>query len=368
MNLHQKESYNLKYQTFLNKSSAKINTNLFYIPNEASLQKTYYFRNKEKLDKSIPFFIGYNLKKKIFCTEDFFLVLQRGLIKTSEEIEALEKKLILEIQKQVDYFIHGKYTYLIKNVDFYKTYSPFKSEKEFHNYLIFTILKNLKYNGYTNSFDIIDHNLLLSEYFKKVEITIRENTESTDKHFIYKEINRLTFLKLKNNLNFLQQFIEVLNVLHHKYAIEDQVTNNVNSSPGSKELKSRNNSKNENKSTPRLINRLTKDQLTYLYTELEEKLGWFHEDTTKDVWVNVLERKENKGPKIKFINAYNYEIYHLLTLLTNRSKIDTKNYYQSGRFLIKNKNLNYYSHKSTFNKKDIFKNKTIIDKIFLNLK
>lgn len=207
------DEFSLKYYTFLEKIPSKIIEKEFYIPSKHLHKTSYYFLNRDNFNKTLLFLINSNFKRAVFKKDDFFVFLENELF-GYPGIDILHKRLIHKIQFNVDLFMGSQYDYLIKREDFYKKYNPFNSTKEFHYFIIKSILKNIEFIPETTGFIIKKSDYVIEAYFRKVLPKLRDNFKVSGlKSDLHIEANRLKILKEKHDFIFLSHFINEIEVL-----------------------------------------------------------------------------------------------------------------------------------------------------------
>ncbi|WP_299670379.1 hypothetical protein [uncultured Polaribacter sp.] len=208
-----KDKFYSKYQSFLEEIPSKNVLDNFYIPSEKFYKNScYYYPNREKFNEILSTLINYNFKKKTFKKEAFFTFLENEYFGLTS-INTLEKNLIYQIQIEVDMFMGSNYNCSFNKVNFYQKNNPFKSEKEFHFFIISKILENIDFNPYDGSFSTENEFYLLEEYFDKVMLQLKQKFDILKVEDLHREVIRLEILKEKHLFYFLDSSIKKLESL-----------------------------------------------------------------------------------------------------------------------------------------------------------
>lgn len=207
-----KDKFYSKYYRFLEEIPIKTIEKEFYIPEEGPRETSYYFRNREEFNKILSTLINYNFKKETFKKDAFFTFLKNEQFGYAG-INTLNKNFIHQIQIEVDLFVISKYSYFIKNVDFYEKNKPFKSNKEFYFFIVSKILENIKFNPYDTSFSTDNEFYLLEEYFDKVILQLKQKFDTLNIEALHHEVIRLEILKDEYHFYFLNSSIKKIEKL-----------------------------------------------------------------------------------------------------------------------------------------------------------
>ena len=121
---------------------------------------------------------------------------------------------------------------------------------------------------------------------------------------------------------------------------------------------------------------LSKEQLVYLYEELEDQLDFFDTETTKEIWCDVFLKKFKDSEKVILTPKNNSQVYYFFTLMSEFTiEKKRKIFYLYDKFFINKENADikkYKANKASYSKAMIkyntFKGKTKLDSIFQELK
>jgi hypothetical protein len=207
-----KDKFYSKYYSFLEETSNKIIKKEFYVPKEGSRESSYYFRNREEFNKILSILINFNFKKKTFKKDAFFTFLENEYFGLAS-VNTLEKNLVHQIQMEVDIFMTSKYNCFFRREDFYQKNNPFKSNKEFHFFIISKILENIEFNPHYARFSAENEFYLLEEYFDKVMLQLKQKFDSLETENLHREVIRLEILKDKYHFYFLNSSIKKIEKL-----------------------------------------------------------------------------------------------------------------------------------------------------------
>ena len=206
------DKFNLKYYSFLEENPDEFFSHPFNISNESFYKNSYYYQNREEFNKILSTLINYNFKKKTFKKDAFFTFLENENFGITD-INTLKKNMIHQIQNEVDEFMISKFNCFFKKEHFYQKNNPFKSNKEFHFFIISRILENLYFDPYYGSFSTENEFYLLGEYFDKVMLQLKEKFDLLKVEDLHREVIRLEILKEKHHFYFLDSSIKKLESL-----------------------------------------------------------------------------------------------------------------------------------------------------------
>lgn len=199
------DEFDLIYYDFID-NAHKCFTDKHYTDNYHQPPQHYYYSIKYKdyfnnLLKQNFFYI----KNQLFRKEDFFVFLTSNIdrLKKSDINTTLIKKLQYNFQDEVDNFTMKYYKHLICNKEFYKAYTPFKTDEDYNYFFGNIILRHLKFEPYNKSFYIDDWSNIIKKYFEKVKQTIRINYSIFDERLLLLEINSLESLKHDAQYEFI---------------------------------------------------------------------------------------------------------------------------------------------------------------------
>ncbi len=384
-----KYNINFKSKTLNFEDFDKIYSKIHSVINDSSLLKEshikrydLFFNSKEVLESLLLEL--YHNHKRLFEFQNLKKFYEYNYIR--HEGDKIDYLLIKDLFDKLDTNVRISKRCILaikKSNLFHQKYWPFKTILDLDRFLISKELKNLGIEPFSGNFITIDGSISsLEYYYKLVTQKIRESNQICI-YELKKELNRVEYFKGYSNCSYLNEYISILkSIIKFSPIIE---LNNKESDLLAQTEKERIERERENfkvnqahekscitsKSVKNFGIKLSKENLHFLYNELEEKLDFFNELTTNENWINVLLGDLNNPTKIYF-NAKNIsQISYLIEeLFMKYSNCNLKEFCESSKFLYKGKELNYDSVKTTKSKlkQKSFKGKSVLDSIIFSIR